>query len=187
MPIKNQTQNLTSAFLVASLAFSLITPQTAGVSLGIKKPEILAETRELPLMDYPFAEPIFLEFKEYIEHITVQDTGFLAIKTPPNKKQVVVSRMWIFITAYSSTPDQTDDTPFITASGSPVRDGVVAANFLPMGTKLRLPTMYGDKVFVVEDRMNTRYTYRVDIWMRTREEAKQFGLRNLPIEIIKEI
>lgn len=187
MPIKNQTQNLTSAFLVASLAFTLITPQNAGVSLGIKELEIPAETQGFPLADYPFDEPISLELKEYTGHITVQDTGFLAIKNPPNKKQVVVSRMWLFITAYSSTPDQTDDTPFITASGSHVRDGVVAANFLPIGTKIRFPTMYGNKVFIVEDRMNSRYTYRVDIWMRTREEAKQFGLRNLPIEIIREI
>lgn len=175
MQVKSQTQNLTSAFLVASLAFTLITPQSAGVSLDIGEPEIRAETQGFSLTDYP------------IEHITVQDTGFLAIKNPPNKKQVVVSRMWLFITAYSSTPDQTDDTPFITASGSHVRDGVVAANFLPIGTKIRFPTMYGNKVFIVEDRMNSRYTYRVDIWMRTREEAKQFGLRNLPIEVIREI
>lgn len=187
MPIKNQAQNLTSAFLVASLAFTLITPQSAGVSLAISESETPAETREFQTLDYPFAEPIFLEFKEYAEHITVQDTGFLAIKNPPNKKQVVVSRMWLFITAYSSTRDQTDDTPFITASGSHVRDGVVAANFLPIGTKIRFPTMYGNKIFIVEDRMNSRYTYRVDIWMRTREEAKQFGLRNLPIEVIREI
>ncbi len=187
MRVINQTQNLTSAFLVASIAFTLITPQTTGVSLDIREPEILAETSGFQFTDPPFAEPTFLAFKEYTEHITVQDTGFLAIKNPPNKKQVVVSRMWLFITAYSSTPDQTDDTPFITASGSHVRDGVVAANFLPIGTKIRFPTMYGNKVFIVEDRMNSRYTYRVDIWMRTREEAKQFGLRNLPIEIIREI
>jgi 3D (Asp-Asp-Asp) domain-containing protein len=187
MPIKSQTQNLTSAFLIASLAFTLITPQGAGVSLGVTEPEDTGETGGFTLTDHPFAEPTFLEFKEYTEHIMVQDTGFLAIKNPPNKKQVVISRMWLFVTAYSSTPDQTDDTPFITASGTHVRDGVVAANFLPIGAKIRLPTMYGDKIFIVEDRMNSRYTYRVDIWMRTREEAKQFGLRNLPIEIIREI
>lgn len=188
MPVKNQTQNLTSAFLVASLAFTLITPQkSTGVSLAISQHEIRAETHKFQTLDYPFAEPGFLELRENIEHITVQDTWFLATKNPPNKKQVMVSRMWLLITAYSSTPDQTDDTPFITASGTHVRDGVIAANFLPIGTNVRFPTMYGNKVFVVEDRMNSRYTYRVDIWMRTREEAKQFGLRNLPLEIIREI
>src|SRR3989344_1044153 len=53
------------------------------------------------------------------------------------------------ITAYSSTPDQTDDTPFITASGKQVADGIVANNLLPFGTKIRMPDLYGDKVFVV--------------------------------------
>ncbi|MDP3003980.1 MAG: hypothetical protein Q8N43_00505, partial [Candidatus Azambacteria bacterium] len=38
--------------------------------------------------------------------------------------------MKVVLTAYSSTPDQTDDTPFITASNTRVRDGIVAANFL---------------------------------------------------------
>ena len=55
---------------------------------------------------------------------------------------------------YSSTHDQTDDTPFITASGTYVRDGVVAANFLPIGTVIKIPDLYGNKTFVVEDRMN---------------------------------
>jgi 3D (Asp-Asp-Asp) domain-containing protein len=87
------------------------------------------------------------------------------------------------VTAYSSTPDQTDDSPFITANGSWVHDGTLAANFLRFGTKVRLPDYSGDKVYVVEDRMNQRYTYRADIWMETREAAKQFGVRTLKMEI----
>jgi 3D (Asp-Asp-Asp) domain-containing protein len=92
--------------------------------------------------------------------------------------------MWIVVTAYSSTPDQTDGDPFITASGKRVRDGIIAANFLPMYTKVRFPDIYGNKVFVVEDRMNRRYYYRADIWMETRAQAKHFGLRNIRIEIL---
>ncbi len=88
-------------------------------------------------------------------------------------------------TAYSSDVAQTDSTPFTTASGSTVRHGVVAANFLPIGTKIKMPKLYGDQIFVVEDRMNKRYAKRMDIWMGTREEAKQFGVRNVEIEIYK--
>ena len=40
-----------------------------------------------------------------------------------------------WVTAYSSTPEETDDTPFVTASGTSVRDGVIATNFLEFGTK----------------------------------------------------
>ena len=87
-------------------------------------------------------------------------------------------------TAYSSTPDQTDSTPFITASGSNVIWGVVAANFLPIGTRLRLPDHYGDQVFVVEDRMNERYNVRLDIWMESREQAKHWGLKQVVVEVL---
>ncbi|MBU0646464.1 3D domain-containing protein [Patescibacteria group bacterium] len=87
------------------------------------------------------------------------------------------------VTAYSSEPWQTDDTPFITASGTHVRDGIVAANFLPIGTQVRIPEVYGDKVFVVEDRMNPRYYYHLDIWMSQTPEAKNFGRKHLKIEV----
>ena len=187
MKTNNKIHYLASTFLIASLALTAIGSGSNGEYPDSDDPLPAAQSYKISSEEQLFVEPNFLEFKDYIEHSIVGETGFLAIKTPPNKRHVVVSRMWIFVTAYSSTPDQTDDTPFITASGSHVRDGIIAANFLSIGTKVRFPTMYGDKIFVVEDRMNPRYTYRADIWMRTREEAKQFGLRNLSIEVIREI
>lgn len=87
-------------------------------------------------------------------------------------------------TAYTSDPAETDSTPFITADGSHVRDGIVAANFLPMGTKIRIPDYYGNKVFEVHDRMNARYWQRVDIWMGSKAAAMQWGIRNVKIEIL---
>lgn len=92
--------------------------------------------------------------------------------------------MTISVTAYSSTPDQTFGNPFITASGSHVRNGVIAANFLPIGTKVRFPDYYGNKIFTVEDRMHERYWYKADIWMETREQAKDWGVRYTTIEIL---
>jgi len=91
--------------------------------------------------------------------------------------------MWVPATGYSSTVDQTDDTPFIGAAGTHVRDGVIAANFLPFGTTVKIPDLYGNKLFVVEDRMNKRYSHRIDVWFPTRNEALKFGLRNIKIEI----
>lgn len=90
----------------------------------------------------------------------------------------------VTVTAYSSTPDQTDDSPFIMASGKHVYDGAVAANFLPFGTAVRFPDLYGDKVFYVEDRMNRRYKDRMDIWMTTRGEARSFGLKHTRVEVL---
>ncbi len=98
-----------------------------------------------------------------------------------NKKPKMVR--WVTVTAYSSTVDQTDDTPFITANGKRVYDGLVATNFLPFGTKVKFPDYFGNKIFTVDDRMNKKYYYRMDIWMPTREQAKQFGVKYLKVEI----
>ncbi|OGL78597.1 hypothetical protein A3J43_00970 [Candidatus Uhrbacteria bacterium RIFCSPHIGHO2_12_FULL_54_23] len=89
----------------------------------------------------------------------------------------------VVITAYSSTPDQTDDTPFITANGMRVRDGIIAANFLRFGTQVKIPALFGDKVFYVTDRMHERFADRVDVWMESREEAVQFGVKVATIEV----
>jgi 3D (Asp-Asp-Asp) domain-containing protein len=87
------------------------------------------------------------------------------------------------VTAYSSEVGQTDSTPFITASGTTVRHGVVAANFLPIGTRVRFPELYGDKVFIVEDRMNARYYQRFDIWMEETADARNFGVHWTTVEV----
>lgn len=96
----------------------------------------------------------------------------------------VVGERWVTVTAYSSDPRQTDHTPFTTAWQTPVRDGIVAANFLPLGALVRFPDDFGDKIFVVEDRMNVRYQYRVDIWMPKASDAKAFGLQYLRLEVL---
>lgn len=89
------------------------------------------------------------------------------------------------ITAYTSTPDQTDSTPDIAASGKKVYDGMIAANGLPFGTKIKIPALYGEKIFTVDDRMNKRYGYgRMDIWLNTtKAEARKFGVQRVAVEI----
>lgn len=100
------------------------------------------------------------------------------------------------MTAYTSAVDECDADPWTTASGfnlqplfntaSTEDDVIVAANFLPFGTKIRIPELFGDKVFVVHDRMNSRYWQRVDVWMKDKKVARQFGLHhNVKIEIVE--
>lgn len=81
----------------------------------------------------------------------------------------------VWVTAYSSAPEETDDTPFITASGEQVRDGILAANFLPFGAEVQIPDAFGDKIFIVEDRMHPRKVNNVDVWMPTKDDALKFG------------
>lgn len=90
----------------------------------------------------------------------------------------------VWVTAYSSTPEETDETPFTTASMTEVRDGIIAANFLPFGTKVLIPELFGDKIFTVEDRMHERKRNFIDVWMDSKEDALQFGITRAEIVIL---
>jgi 3D (Asp-Asp-Asp) domain-containing protein len=116
----------------------------------------------------------------------VQGNALSPVSNPNNPPPKVVKKLPVVITAYSSTESQTDDTPFITASGSWVKDGVVANNLLPFGTKIRIPELYGDKIFVVEDRMSRKKSYyHVDVWFSDYWQAKSFGAKNAIIEVLE--
>ncbi len=93
-----------------------------------------------------------------------------------------VKRVWV--TAYTSTPEETDETPFLTANNTIVEDGIIAANFLPFGTKVQIPAVFGDKVFTVTDRMHVRKRNFVDVWMSEKDDALAFGIRRAEIVIL---
>lgn len=100
----------------------------------------------------------------------------------------------VIVTGYSSTPGQTDSTPFITAWNTTVQDGVIAlSRDLLKRYTLGAPFAYGDiveveglGVFTVEDTMNRRWTNRADIWFPTRAAAKRFGARELLLKNVEE-
>lgn len=117
----------------------------------------------------------------------IQNDAVIAVSNPSSSTKTKKSENKVYIvpaTAYSSTKDQTDESPFITAMGTHVRSGVIAANFLPLGTVVKIPELFGNKTFVVEDRMHSRYFYQIDIWFPSRGEAKDFGIRKIKIEVI---
>jgi len=107
-------------------------------------------------------------------------------KESAKEAQNVVKKIEVVITAYSSTPEETDDTPFITASGKTVADGVIANNMLPCGTKVKIPALYGDKVFTVLDRMNKRKSdYHFDVWLPSKDLAINCGVKTAEIEVLE--
>ena len=113
----------------------------------------------------------------------VLDGALMAYHSASDKPFANVEVRKLKVTAYSSSPDETDDTPNITAMGSETRNGVIAANFLPFGAKVRIPKLFGDTVFTVEDRMHQRFQDRLDVWFPTKAEAKRFGLQFTEVEI----
>ncbi|GHF57521.1 3D (Asp-Asp-Asp) domain-containing protein [Deinococcus metalli] len=100
-------------------------------------------------------------------------------------------------TAYNSVPGQTDSTPFITATGTRTRPGVVALSrdllrTFPYGTKIMIEDLSGrysaqlkGRVFIVEDTMAARKTGSLDIWMSTRGDAMRFGARQVRITAVR--
>src|SRR3989338_558829 len=117
-----------------------------------------------------------------IDGATFSSIQSTIINTVSEKK--VVKEIMVPTSAYNSEVGQTDDSPFITADGSHVRWGIVAANFLPIGTQIRIPDYYGDQIFEVRDRMNKRYTYKMDIWMAQKSDARAWGVKSVRVEIL---
>jgi len=115
---------------------------------------------------------------------TVGQNSLIAISNPADP--IKTKKVKVVVTAYSSTVYQTDDTPFITASGKLVEDGIVANNMFPFGTVIKIPEIYGDKIFVVEDRMNSRKGYyHIDVWFEDYDQAKEFGSKTTYIEVLE--
>lgn len=142
---------------------------------------------------------------ESVEIFSMQNQGNIADAASETNQQVLtedfngqlpesnnVNVKWsnhFVITAYNSDAGQTDGTPCITANNFNVCDNgiedTVAANFLPFGSKVRIPELFGDRVFVVRDRMNKRFTHRVDVWMIERPDAVKFGVKTAKIEVLE--
>ena len=158
-----------------SLKDDLVALNEAKKAYEIEKDSIKAKTI---VKEDTFSE-LTLETKPVVAKQAV-----LATKVAEASTSTSASSKWVTVTAYSSTVDQCDSSPFITASGTHVRDGIIATNLLAFGTKVKFPSIYGDKIFTVEDRMNRRFSDRADIWFETREQAKQFGIRKLEMVIV---
>jgi 3D (Asp-Asp-Asp) domain-containing protein len=85
------------------------------------------------------------------------------------------------VTAYSSSPDETWGDPFVTASGRHVFDGLVACpREFAFGTKFKI----GSRTYQCFDRLHDKYDDRFDIWMSTKNQALQFGKRQLLVEVL---
>lgn len=134
------------------------------------------------------AEAIIQTFSNNIEEKLdiSQGNSLISSVNPSNPEPKVARKMSVIVTAYSSSSRETDETPLITASGTKVEDGVVANNLLPFGTRIRIPEVYGDKIFVVEDRMNWKAgNYHIDIWEDSYQDALNFGAKRTNIEVLE--
>jgi 3D (Asp-Asp-Asp) domain-containing protein len=131
-------------------------------------------------------------FKGKAKHIALALFLMALVVIPSSAKQVLILGRFQIVysgrvtaTAYNSMESQCDSTPWITASGTRCREGVIAANHLPIGTKVIIEGM-GPQIFIVEDRMNRRYNKRIDIWFRHYDDALRFGKRTIKYHVVEE-
>lgn len=88
------------------------------------------------------------------------------------------------VSAFTSAVDETDGSPTETASGSQTKSTTLACpDKLAFGTKVEIE----GKVYTCEDRMNARYrkSEHYDIWMQSKELAREWGRRDLTIKVYK--
>ena len=91
--------------------------------------------------------------------------------------------------------NQTDASPCTSANGENICAALemgynrCAANFVPLGSELQIISPNSDWEFqcLVTDRMNSRYSNRVDVAMKLSEKdrAIQFGIQHLNVRILK--
>lgn len=112
-----------------------------------------------------------------------KDAGTLAVAPLKNPDKV----MDVTVTAYNSVPGQTDSTPCIGAQNTDIckylemGSNTCAANFVPLGTEIYVE---GLGTCVVRDRMNARYTYRIDWYMGMDvASARSFGVNTKTVAI----
>lgn len=104
-------------------------------------------------------------------------------KKPSKKKKTKVTRV-VRATAYNADPLQTDDTPDVCAWGDKIRPGIIAISRdleksgLTRGKEVHIE---GIGKVVVMDRMHHRKRNQIDLYMENREDAVEFGVRELII------
>ncbi|MFH0779864.1 MAG: hypothetical protein V1928_03315 [Parcubacteria group bacterium] len=159
---------LISIVLVVFIA-NMAVPQVAGAQTVLATDK----GRELVLSD---VHPMDLLASRFVEFSNEDNVS-------------VVKTMTVIATAYTSAEEETDNTPCITANGYDLcennQENVIAANFLKFNTKVRIPDLYGDQIFTVQDRMNARYDKRIDLWKLSKSRAYAFGKRLVKIEVVE--
>jgi len=94
----------------------------------------------------------------------------------------------VTVTAYSPDEHQTDSTPLLTASQKRVSTKYVA---LSRDLESEYGLNFGDSVILngveyeFQDRMNKKWTKRVDRFFWSRAEALQFGKQDGVLEVVR--
>jgi len=162
---KPATYNVLRNYLTNISLFVAIIPLLSGSFINFNSTIPISSTEQVSVSD----DEIHME---EIETTTGVEIG----------QYMVMETLTAIVTAYSSSPDETWGDPFITANGERVRGGIIACprryNF---GTLFDI----NNEIYECTDRLHPRYDDRFDIWKPSKEEAIQFGKKELTIKVLK--
>lgn len=106
--------------------------------------------------------------------------NFTSLTTVEQAHAEEVQAVQATVTAYTSSEDETDSTPFENASGTrPARGSVACPRELAFGTQV----VIDGKTYRCDDRMHSKYADRYDIWVESKAEAFEWGRRTLAVVI----
>ncbi len=124
-------------------------------------------------------------FKQHDINVLLQKIVMATRGDKENEK--TISTKQLTVTAYSPRPQETDDTPGITASNTKVREGIVAVS----RDLFRQGWVFGKKVYIknhgiftISDLMNKRKQKSMDIFMHNTNKALEFGRRKLEVILL---
>lgn len=92
------------------------------------------------------------------------------------------------VTAYTASPDETDDAPVLTASNRPVRLGTVAVsqdlykNGWSFGKKVYIDSL---GVYEINDLVGSQHKRRIDVFMNDKGKALRFGIQSRKITLLE--
>lgn len=183
-------------FFAPALAAETVAAQDELISLGNVNKSVKMEANAQKFANTtPIKSKVVVNTEatstDAITAITLKEAVTTATSTEATStpKYKVKSTSVHVMTAYNSEVGQTDNSPCITANGFDVckhgQEDTIAANFLKFGTKVKIPDLYGDRIFVVRDRMNVKHPNRVDIWMKDRPSAIKFGIKTAKIQVLE--
>ncbi len=94
----------------------------------------------------------------------------------------------VSVSAYTASIEECGKDDGIGAYNIEVWPGTIACNFLPKGALVRIPEIFGDKIFIALDKMAVKNFNNVDVFVNEKTIAThQIGRKSCSIEIVGEI
>lgn len=117
------------------------------------------------------------------EQLEKQREALANLRTTLHAKDVET----LIVTAYTPSKEETDDTPMITAAMTKVRPGTVAVSrdlFERGWTFGKKVYIEGEGIKTINDLMSDKWEKRMDILYFDKDDATQFGKRQLTVALL---